>query len=219
MARRPAKIFPKKDKRNGVKREIHSVPDQVDIDIKHQDYLKFSKALDEEGRPKPLTENQLKQLIRGAVRKKWMFAPAKLAFLESKRIPDLDPNSRRIWKWECNQCKKFFGGNEINVDHISQEESFTELEGAFNWASSILNAGGDQDLQILCIPDHEIKSHVDSTGLSWEDAVLDKKAIAWLADKTCNHQDFLIDKGYTKVETSNGTKRRACYIAYLKSNQ
>ena len=140
-----------KDKRGGVKREKHNIPDSIDVDIKHQDYLKFSKTLDEDGRPKPLTENQLKQLIRGAVRKKWMSHNAKLAFIESKREGDTDPNSRRIWKWKCNHCGEYFGLNDINVDHISQEESFTDLGQALSWASSILNAGGDLDLQILCI--------------------------------------------------------------------
>jgi hypothetical protein len=217
MVRRASKGFPKKDKRKGVKREVHSVPDQIDIDIKHQEYIKFSKTLDENGRPKPLTENQLKQIIRGAVRKKWMFANSKLAFLESKREPDLDPNNRRIWKWKCNHCGEYFGGNEINVDHISQEESFTELDAAFTWASSILNAGGDDDLQILCIPDHEIKSHADKYGFTWEAAILDKKAISWEEDKTSNHQEFLMSKGFSKEETSNIKKRRACYIKYLNS--
>lgn len=208
---------PKTDKRKGSKRAISNIPDQIDIDIKYQEYLKFSKTLDENGRPKPLTENQLKQLIRSAVRKKWMSANSKLAFLESKREPDLDINSRRIWKWKCSHCGGYFGLGEINVDHISQEETFTDLDQAMLWASSILNAGGTEDLQILCVPDHEIKTHVDETGLSWEDAVLDKNAIAWLANKSLNHQQFLIDKGYSKEDTSNLKKRRACYIEYLKS--
>lgn len=207
----------RKDKRGGVKRKQHNIPDEIDVDIKHQEYLKFSKNLDENGRPKPLTENQLKQLIRSAVRSKWMSCNAKLAFLESKREPDTDPDSRRLWKWQCNHCKEYFGLSEINIDHISQEESFDDLSKAYSWASSVLNAGGDEDLQVLCIDDHLVKSHVDATGLSWEEAILDKDAIAWLKNKEINHQEFLISKGYSEKDTSNASKRRACYIEYLRS--
>jgi len=207
----------KKDKRNGVKRKHNNIPDKIDIELWKEKIEILSKSLDENGKPNPLTENQLKQIIREGVREKWMYSKAKLAFLEKTKIPSYDPDCRKRFVWECNKCKHLFGANEINVDHINQEESFKSLEDAHLWASSLLNSGGD-DLQILCIPDHKIKTHCDSTGLSWEDAVIDKQAIAW-EDTKIKHQQFLMDIGFSKQETSNKKKRREVYIRYIKALQ
>lgn len=211
---------PRKDKRKGVKRKHHNIPDEIDVEIKYQEYLKHSKGLDEDGRPKPLTENQLKQLIRSAVRKKWMSCSSKLAFLEKHRIPDTDPNSRRIWKWQCNHCKEFFGLDEVNVDHRYQEETFTELSQAFAWASSLLNAGGDEDLQVLCVPDHEVKSHCDSTGLSWEDAILDKILIKWEGDNkgVVNQRSLLVSYGVPNADKLKAKEIRKALFDFMKAN-
>lgn len=217
MARKGFPRAKKKDPRKGVKRKHNNIPDDLDLQLWAEKVEKLSKGLDEDFRPAPLTENALKQLIRSAVREKWMFQNSKLHFLESNKQPDMRPNTRTRGVWECNYCHELFKSDEVNVDHISQEESFTSLEDALPWASSILNAGGSKDLQILCIPCHDIKSHVDKTGLSWEDAVIDKKAIAWGKDKTKKHQDILMAWGFTKLETSNATKRRACYAQHLKN--
>lgn len=218
MIRKKAK-GKKKDKRGGIKREVYNVPDQIDIDIKHQDYLKHSKGLDENGRPKPLTENQLKALIRSAVRKKWMFAPQKLAFIESRREPNLDPNSRTLWHWKCDMCLEYFPQGEFDVDHKQGENSYTSLGDTFKWASSILDVGGETDLSILCSDKcHPIKTVMESHNLNYEDAVTFKKMTAWEdSNKIPKQKSFLMKHGYSEDQVSNSTKRRQCYMEYLNS--
>ena len=205
---------PKVDKRNGVKRAKSNVPDQIDINLKYEEFLKFMKSLDEDGSPKPITEKQLMALIRSAVRKKWMSCKTKLAFLEKTRIPDTNPNTRTMWLWECEMCKGKFKSDEINVDHKKGESSFTSIDQALPWASNILDVSFD-DLQILCIPDHMVKNVMDANDCSYEDAVNIKKAIEILDDK-----DNLLTwfKERNILYPSNAKLRREAIIKYLEES-
>jgi len=205
----------RKDKRNGVKRGFYNVPDQLDIDLHQQEYLRLSKSLDETGAASPLTDNQLKSLIRSVVRERWMYYSTRLSFLNSKLVPDTDPSTRRRFKTECNICKNWFTKSDVDVDHRIGEHSFTKLSQAKEWASSILDVGFD-DLQILCTDVcHPIKTLSESHNVTFEEAVFIKKAIAWEKDKNINHKQFLADKGFSDKEVSNKEKRRECYINSL----
>ena len=222
MFRRAAKggSSKKKDKRNGVKRTRYNVPDKIDLALLREKIDSLSKTLDENGRAKPLTEKALMGLIRSAVRKKWMSCNSKLAVLEACKEPDYDVNSRSRFRIKCKMCEESFVSTDINIDHITQEASFTKLEDAFEWASSILNAGGLEDLQPLCVPCHHIKTHMDANDFTYEEAVLDKEAIK-VQDKK-NPKTKGDDKGWLKkrgvVPESNATKRRKQIVDYLRNN-
>jgi len=194
----------------------YNIPNEDDIK-KHEAILeKLGKPLDKDGRPKPLTENQLKQLIRSAVRQKWMHCNAKLHFLNSKAVFDFDEDTRRRKKWLCNICSEWYGGSEVQVDHRRQEETFTSLEDALPWASSILDAGGDEDLQIACIPCHSIKSLLDSLGMDyrdpemWEWGKVEKEVIAICKG---DEKQWLSERGV--VPGSNAKIRRGQVREYL----
>lgn len=178
MRRKKKASTPKKTRRT-YKRVPHNIPDEEDQRLLELDLATFGKNLDDDGRPKPLTENQYKNAIRSIIRQSWMRQPSKLHFLFSKMEWDLNPDSRRLKMWKCNHCNDYFGSTEINVDHISQPESFTTIEDGFAWASSIKNAGGEEDLQILCIPCHEVKNVMDDNGISdWNLGRILKETIA-----------------------------------------
>lgn len=201
----------RKDKRGGVARENYNVPDELDLQILQDTITKLSKSLDSEGKPKPLTEKQFIQMIRSAVREKWMHCDAKLAKLNSCKEPDLDPNSRTRFKITCNKCKNKFKADEVEVDHIKQEESFTCIKDAFKWASSILNAGGD-DLQCLCKECHAIKTHMELLDCTWEEAIADKEAIRIQKIKGYD-KEWLTSMGL--IPESNSHKRRQQIVNYL----
>ena len=206
-----------KDKRKGVPRARYNVPDEIDLELLQEKVNTLSKNLDENGRPKPLTEKQFMNIIRSAVREKWMKCNSKLAVLEACKEPDYDVNSRSRFRIQCRMCEETFVASDINIDHILQEESFTSMDEAFSWASSILNAGGLEDLQPLCIPCHKIKTHMETKGFTYEEAVADKEAIS-IQDKKNpktkgNDKKWLTDKGITPA--SNATKRRKQIVEYL----
>ncbi len=209
------------DPRKGVKRKHSNMVDELDLSLLKEKVDKLSKTLDSNGRPKPLSENQFKQIVRSAIREKWMYCPQKLAFLERKKLPDRDPNSRRLWCWKCNICGELFAKEDVDVDHIKGSHTFTKLEEAYSYAQAILDKGGDGDLQILCNTTcHPVKSPQEERGCTWEEAVVAKRYLAWKDSmekpKAENQKRFLRSKGFTEDEITNDEKREACYLKYLK---
>lgn len=209
--------FPRVDKRAGSKRESGNVPDELDLSLLKAKINKLCKTLNEDGSPKkPLDVNALKQLVRIAVRKKWMFSNTKLSFLNMSKVPDLDPTSRTRFKIQCNICKCMFKEADVEVDHIEGEKEFTDLSKMMEWAKSILDVSFD-DLQILCKPCHKIKSHMDASGLSFEDAAIEKKAIAIIKESKGNDKLWLESRGIRAA--SNAKLRREQIILKLKGEQ
>lgn len=206
----------RKDKRGGVPREHHNIPDDIDLDLHQQQYDKFASKLTD-GTPKPITETHLKNIIRSAVRKKWMHCDVKLAFLTSKCVPDYSPDTRRRFKVQCNMCKEWFTKADVDVDHIKGEFEFKDLADAHKWASSILDVSFD-DLQILCNKKcHPIKTLAERNGITIDEARLLQTVIAWENDKKIDHKQFCLDLGAEAKLVSNKAKRRAFYLEHLKT--
>lgn len=227
MAFRPAKKGSKrKDSRNGVKREKYNVPDELDLQLKQEKVDKLSKTLTEDKKAKPLTDAQIKGLFRDSVRRKWMYAPVKLSFLESQAVPDYDPNTRTRFKWRCEICKNLFLGASVEIDHkIGGDRDFVTMTDAPTYARGILEVGWD-DLQVLCADRgntfgcHSIKTHMEATGLSFEDARLNKEAIKWTKENkgVVNQRKLLSEMGIEGLDKVKSTEVRQVYFEYLKKN-
>lgn len=144
-----------------------AVPSKVEIDKVQKKLDGFLKKLNPDGSPKrSMDDNLAKQLMRDAVRKKWMYCNSKQAFVLMNRIPDMDNSTRTKWLQRCCICKQTFKETDTQVDHIKGERGFTEWSEAQQYASSILDICFD-DLQILCIPCHKTKSRAESLGIDW----------------------------------------------------
>jgi hypothetical protein len=69
------------------------------------------------------------------------------------------------------------------------------------WASSILNAGGYEDLQILCCPDHDCKTLIESSGKDYTDPVvwqwgkMEKAINDVFRGSKCPEKKWLQDRG------------------------
>ena len=213
--------LPKVDKRKGVAREAYNVPDETDLQLLQENINKLSKSLlpdgrrkDRKGGYKPISENDLKQIIRSAVRKQWMSCATKLSFMEMGKVPDYDPNSRTRFKIQCNICQGWFKTTDVECDHRKGENSFTTLSEALQWASSILDVGYD-DLQRLCVKCHSEKTHSEAAGVSLEEARVDKQAIAIMNDKL--DKEWLTDKGIKPGK--NAKIRKQQIIDYLRGDK
>lgn len=226
MAFRPAKKGSKRtDPRKGVKRANYNVPDELDLELKQAKVDKLSKTLINGNQAKPLTDAQIKGLFRDSVRKKWMYAPVKLSFLESQAIPDYDPNTRTRFKWRCEICKNLYKQDAIEIDHRKGgDRDFKTMADAPEYARGILEVSWD-DLQVLCSEKgagkgcHEIKTHMEATGLSFEHARLDKQAIRWTKENkgVVNQRKLLKELGVQNTDKIKATEVRQAYFEYLKN--
>jgi hypothetical protein len=165
------------------------------------------------------------QWLRGQMRKAWSRHPVKNAYKAErrvkarvgKRVDKLTGLHDEVWALPCDQCGYTFPQGLVEVDHIIQAGSFKEWADCEAWLMRLMqiNFAG---LQLLCKPCHSIKSYAETNKLSFEDASLEKRCIAWIkSTDTVDQQQFLIHNGgFDAKEVTNPKGRRACYRAYLE---
>lgn len=191
-----------------------TVPSKQDLANLQKKIDGFLKKLNEDGSPKrPIDDNLAKSLMRDAVRKKWMFAPNKLAFLLMKRIPDMDNSTRTKWLQKCNICDNLFKEGEVNVDHVEGEKQFVDWSNAKDYAASILDVNFE-GMQILCLECHKTKSRAESLGIDWATdegwklGKLEQEFTKIINSKAKGQKDYLQDKGIVPAKTEELRKQQ-----------
>ena len=165
---------------------------------------------------KGIDEKEACNIMRGAVRKNWMRHPIKLLAVDLATIPDMDPETRTIWKVKCARCKDYHKKNEVEVDHLKGEHSLKKLDDLVPFVISILDVTTD-DLQVLCKPCHRIKTYAERYGHSEEDAEKILKAKDWMKETSIEKQKKAFEKlGYSDGEYSNAKKRENLAIKIHK---
>jgi len=103
-----------------------------------------------------MTEAAFWQFIRNSLRRRSMiWKPVHLCKENAKR-PYKGTNKRQKYEYQCNNCKKYFKGIDINVDHINPVESLT---CAADLPTFVENLFCEVDnLQCLCNGCHKIKT-------------------------------------------------------------
>ena len=167
--------------------------------------------------------------IRGMLRRGWSKYPVAKEYKSSKArlVPILDNEGnqtyyksgkkkgekRMRYEAECECCGKTFPAHKLQVDHIVSAGSFTETEHIPEYLTNLFC--GKDNLQLLCVPCHEIKTHMDRYNLTWEEAYLDKQVIAKTNQPTKKQKEELLGAGFKEDEISNKDKRRDCYKKLL----
>lgn len=186
------------------------IPSQSDIAKRKANRDKLAKKITEDGH---LKENELIRIVRKAIDSAWMTAANKLVFLEDRVMHDMNPATRTKWLVECNQCGKMFKLADVQIDHRIGEFACTNREEFYAYILSRLDVGFD-DLQVLCIPDHEIKTLGERLGITFEEARIEKAVIAIMKQKASVIDKWLSDRG-VKVAKNPQARRdavRQCLI-------
>jgi hypothetical protein len=189
-----------------------AVPSAEDLAKKRSALEDHQKHLDEAGK---LTEKKLTSMLRSAIRQVWMKAPNKLAKLEMERIADMDPNTRTKWLFKCAICGGMFKQTDVEIDHKCGNHSFTKLDDFPNFCDKILNAPHDE-LQVLCKHKcHATKTYAEKQGISFEEAIVEKKVVAFGKKPANGQKSTLVQLGLP--EGKNANERKNIYREYLKS--
>lgn len=167
--------------------------------------------------------------IRGMLRRGWSKYPVAKEYKSSKQriVPILDENGNQLYyksgkkkgkprtryEAECECCGETFPAHKLQVDHIVSAGSFVELEDIAPYLTRLFC--GKDNLQLLCVPCHEIKTHCDRYNLTWEEAVVSKKIIEKCKQKVATQKAELLKAGFKEEDISNAEKRRECYRKML----
>ena len=103
-----------------------------------------------------MTESAYWGMVRSGLRRtfRW-WKPLMKAKEGAKRVYTGD-NKRQKWEYQCNQCKQWFKGSEVEVDHIipaGSLKSGKDLEGFLERLTP------EDGYQVLCKPHHIIKTN------------------------------------------------------------
>lgn len=153
------------------------------------------------------TKSSFMSYIRGCLRKAWNRHPSKVITLREKRKQIKNPSGKGkefIWGFECEMCNNTFTQKEGQVDHITPAGSLQEISDIQSFSERLLCVTPD-DLRLICKECNSALAYADRQGISFEEALATKKAIAIQKDKKCELQWFS-DRGI--VPASNAKKRR-----------
>lgn len=117
---------------------------------------------------------------------------------------------RTLLHGRCDICKKEYPKNKLQVDHIDPVGSIT-YEDIGTYIRKLFFVGYD-DLQLLCNGDgtnkcHDIKTHADRHGISFEQAEREKEVIAFKKLPAKKQKQTLKKLGYEEKLMGNEEKR------------
>jgi 5-methylcytosine-specific restriction endonuclease McrA len=112
-------------------------------------------------KPKPrnagtMTESSFWSFIRSSLRQKSRWWKPVLQCKELAKRPYQGPNKKQKYEYQCNSCKEWHLGKNVNVDHIipaGSLQSGKDLEGFVERLFCEVD-----NLQVLCINCHDRKT-------------------------------------------------------------
>jgi 5-methylcytosine-specific restriction endonuclease McrA len=111
-----------------------------------------------------MSESAFWSFIRSALRQKsrW-WKPIAECKAKAKR-PYTGPLKRQKFEYQCNQCKGWYPEKKINVDHICPAGSLNSAQDLPGFIERLFCE--IDNLQVLCISCHDIKSKEDKLKLT-----------------------------------------------------
>ena len=147
------------------KKPIKKSGDQL-VKIKKTKIVKEKKIIEKPYNAGTQTSAAFFGMLRQSWRKLSMYWIPIAKCKEAARRPNQSSNNRLKWQYQCNRCKNWYAGNEVNVDHISQCGSLNSFEDLPEFCKKLFCE--IDNLQVLCSKCHDIKGIEDKEKLKLE---------------------------------------------------
>lgn len=115
--------------------------------------------------------------------------------------------------FNCEVTGELTKKTEGEVDHIEPAKGCNSAIEACIFLFRLLTP--PSNMRLISKVSHQIITHMERTGMTWDEAVLDKELIARMKQKVYLQQQELSEAGFTKEQISNNKKRKACYKILL----
>ena len=177
-----------------------------------------------------ISDKEVLSSVRTMIRSMWSDGVFKLEFLKrnSVLIPNTNTRSMKrfpmVRRYQCAICGEYFGGTEIELDHLVDENSLTSYDHINDFMKNIVLTSPDK-LQVLCKDKktkkdgvvrfgcHSLKTYSSRYGVDFDTARAEKEA-KQLVDKK-------LDKVYLQERqlpvSSTKSARRATIVAHKLS--
>ena len=170
------------------------------------------------------TRSQFFTWMKGVIRKGWTKHPVRTKKLDAEcvMIENTNPRSKKRYPFvkgnKCEICGGIFKREFIETDHILEETAkLTEIEHIQECVEKLLIVCAE-DTRILCKDCHEIVSYSQKKGITFDEAILEKKVIAFgklaiedMKNNLTNHPKYDLIKA--DVESGKKlTKKKCCEL-------
>lgn len=154
--------------------------------------------------------------LRGAFRKAvWSHYPGRIKFKNARcEKPPENYTGRAKSGAYCTLTGEWVGKSALEVDHIIGEASLRDWADVESFVRHLCPS--DDNMQLVSKEAHKIKSYAERSGLSFEEAKLEKDVIAFSKLPVAEQKKVLTQLGFSETIISNSTKRRNAYREYLK---
>jgi hypothetical protein len=151
------------------------------------------------------------------LRKVWLNHPARIGKLEKSRFKALGTSKRgtvmMLWHWRCEHCLKATRKYEIN-----HKKTVLSVKVFDRFCTNLFLVGED-DLEILCIPCHSTITYMERSGMSFEDAAIEKKVIKFRKLKAPAQKIKLMQAGISLKGVTNAKQRGDAVREYLQQRE
>lgn len=157
------------------------------------------------------TKSKFYTWLRGCLRNAvWNKSPIKIIFKnEGCSSPPEGYTGRAKSGAYCALSGEWEGKSKLEVDHIEGNVSLLEEENIIEFIKHLIPP--PNSLQLVTKDAHKVKSYAEREGISYEEAVIQKKAIQLEKDK--QDKAFILDRG--KMPAKNKKDRREQLIRLL----
>ena len=152
--------------------------------------------------------------LRSALRRVWAKHPVKLEMLKKNRQRHRNPKTGRMaFMIVCERCKKLHPLSDIEVNHKNTVGTLT-LETLGTFCERLLLVQ-EEDLELLCKECHEIVTYQERSGMTLEEAAIEKKIIAFFNKYPASEQKRRFELAGMKP-ASKAADRRVQLREYLR---
>ena len=161
--------------------------------------------------------------LKGIIRKGWNVAPQKIILMKKRRkqIPNPNPKGKKptVWGATCEICLNDFPMSNLQIDHRDEETAhLTNLEDIQSCAEKLLLVV-ESDLRVVCKRCHSIHSYAQRMNISFEQATLEKKVVAFKKLSTEQQKEVLTNEVMCETISPNAKGRAEQYREWLYSQK
>ncbi len=162
-----------------------------------------------------MTESAYLAWIRSALRSKSLRWPPRASALVAARQPYYGENKLQKWVYQCAICKHMFKGKEVVVDHFPKPAGSILSTADIGPFAENLFCEID-NLRCLCSQCHDVHTLAEKNGITFDEAVVEKRIIEICKQSPNKVIDYLAKYGYNGNCVSNSTKRKLLVTRILK---